>query len=207
MQSPDWKFFNVLFDTLNEKQLQYECKGGKTVFEILTSLLKLGLTKPQRSYAPDTKDQDKVREMTQVKSYIMSYLVPKAVNSSLSFLTPQLTLIYIDLLDQAMEIEGHLRDYGTQKKTHFTAIQSMHQQLLDCKGIIFDKNYIDRYDKFFMNFLQTVRIKVESHKRDGYRILKQYMTEYYKQLFAPLTDVKDKEALLHLTVFMSDITS
>jgi hypothetical protein len=75
--------------------------------------LKLGLTKPQRSYAPDTKDQDKVREMTQVKSYIMSYLVPKAVNSSLSFLTPQLTLIYIDLLDQAMEIEGHLRDYGT----------------------------------------------------------------------------------------------
>jgi hypothetical protein len=83
----------------------------------------------------------------------------------------------------------------------------MHQQLLDCKGIIFDKNYIDRYDKFFMNFLQTVRIKVESHKRDGYRILKQYMTEYYKQLFAPLTDVKDKEALLHLTVFMSDITS
>lgn len=88
----------------------------------MTSLLKLGLTKEHRTYAPDTKDQDKIKEMTQAKSYIMTYLVPKAVNSSLTFLTPQLTLIYFDLLDQAMEIEGHLKDYGTLKKNHFTAI-------------------------------------------------------------------------------------
>lgn len=64
MQSTDWKLLNVLFDLLNDKQLQYECKGGKTVFEILTSLLKLGLTKENRKYAPNTKDQDMVREMT-----------------------------------------------------------------------------------------------------------------------------------------------
>jgi hypothetical protein len=122
MQSPDWKLLNVLLDLLNEKQLQYKCKGGKRVFEILTALLKLGLTKEQRNYSEDTKDQDKVKEMTQVKSYIISYLVPKAINSSLTFLTPEMSLIYMDLLDQAMEIEGHLRDYGTLKKTHFTAI-------------------------------------------------------------------------------------
>lgn len=129
------------------------------------------------------------------------------MNSSLTFLTPQLSLIYIDLLDQAMEIEGHLRDYGTLKKTHFTTIQSMHLQLLECKGIIFHRDYIDRYDAFFINFLQTVRIKVESHKRDGYRILKLYMMEYYKQMLAPLTDIKEKEALLLQTVFMSELTS
>jgi hypothetical protein len=53
--------------------------------------------------------------MTQVTAYIMSYLVPKAINNSLPFLTPQLSLIYMDLLEQAMEIEGHLRDYGSIK--------------------------------------------------------------------------------------------
>lgn len=73
-----------------------------------------------------------------------------------------------------------MRDYGLLKKAHFTAIQSMHQQLLDAKGILFKVDYIDKYDAFFMNFLQTVRIKGEIHKRDGYRIIKQYLTEYYR---------------------------
>jgi hypothetical protein len=82
----------------------------------------------------------------------------------------------------------------------------MHQQLLDCHGIKFHRDYLDRYDHFFMNFLQTVRLKVESHKRDGYRILKQYLTEFYKQLLAPLTDVKEKEAVLRCTVFMAEVT-
>jgi hypothetical protein len=64
MQSPDWKLLNVLFDVLNEKQLQYECAGGKKVFDILTSLLKLGLTKEQKFYSDEVKDQDKAKEMT-----------------------------------------------------------------------------------------------------------------------------------------------
>jgi hypothetical protein len=57
-------------------------------------------------------------------------------------------------------------------------------------------DYIDKYDSFFMNFLQTVRIKGEIHKRDGYRIIKQYLMEYYKQIFAPMTDITMKEAIL-----------
>lgn len=80
-----------------------------------------------KEYDRDVKDTDIPKGMTQVKNYIMTYLVPTMINKSLTFLTPQLSLVYLDLLDQAMEIEGHLRDYGTPKKTHFTAIQSMHQ--------------------------------------------------------------------------------
>lgn len=105
-----------------------------------------------------------------------------------------------------MEIEGHLRDYGSHKKRHFTAIQSMHHQILDCKGIIFHSDYLDRYDDFFISFLQTVRIKDENHKRDGYRIIKQYATEFYKQIFAPLTDIRIKEVLLNQTKFLSEVT-
>ena len=56
MQSPDWKLFNVFCEKLNEKQLQYECKGGRTIFSIITSLLKLGMTKEHKVYHPDTKD-------------------------------------------------------------------------------------------------------------------------------------------------------
>lgn len=126
------------------------------------------MTKEHKVYEADMKDQDIPKGMTQVKNYIMTYLVPTMINKSLTFLTPQLSLVYMDLLDQAMEIEAHLRDYGTHKKKHFTAIQSMHQQILDCKGILFHADYLSTYDDFFISFLQTVRIKDEIHKRDGY---------------------------------------
>lgn len=44
MQSSTWKYFNVLFERLNAKQLQYKCKNGKTVFENMCNVMKLGLT-------------------------------------------------------------------------------------------------------------------------------------------------------------------
>lgn len=65
---------------------------------------------------------------------------------------------------------------------------------------------MSRYDDFFISFLQTVRIKDETHKRDGYQIIKQYVTEFYKQIFAPLDDVKTKEAMLNSTKFLAEIT-
>lgn len=46
MQSPDWKLLNVLIELMNKEQLQYECKNDKTVFDMIASLLRLGLTKP-----------------------------------------------------------------------------------------------------------------------------------------------------------------
>ena len=51
-----------------------------------------------------------------------------------------------------------------------------------------------------------MRIKEESHKRDGYQIIKQYATEFYKQIFAPLTDIRVKEVLLNQTKFLAEIT-
>jgi hypothetical protein len=45
----------------------------------------------------------------------MNYLLPAAINKSLPFLDAELSLIYLQLILRAMEIEGHLRDYSEEK--------------------------------------------------------------------------------------------
>ena len=96
MQSSTWKYFNVLFERLNAKQLQYKCKNGKTVFENMCNVIKLGLTNTRKAIA-----DNEVKANTQVKSYIISYLLPKAINKSLEFVTPELTVIYLELINRA----------------------------------------------------------------------------------------------------------
>lgn len=46
MQTTDWKLLNVLIELVDEKQLQYKCKNGDTVFEVFAQLLQLALWKP-----------------------------------------------------------------------------------------------------------------------------------------------------------------
>lgn len=145
--------------------------------------------------------------MTQVKSYIISYLVPKAINSSLCFLTPDLSLTYLGLLEQTMTIEEHLKEYNPIRIAHYDIIQSMHNQLLECKGIKLDTKYIANYETIFKNFLKTIKVKKEMHKVNGYKILKQYMLQYYTQLLQPQTDYKDQEQILLQGTFMGEITS
>ena len=82
---------NVLFEMLNEEQFQYKCVNGKSVFANIALLLRLGLMK-----ARESKEDEKA--MTMVKSYIISYLFPKAVNASLGFLSSELTLMYLDII-------------------------------------------------------------------------------------------------------------
>ena len=64
MQSPDWKFFNALFEIINEDQLQYKCKNGKTIFENFAKIITLALTNSEK-VEKDQKDKPKL--MTQVK--------------------------------------------------------------------------------------------------------------------------------------------
>jgi hypothetical protein len=173
MQSADWKLLNVLFELLSVEQLQYRCDNNKTVFDVIANLLQLGLTKPYSREASEEKG------MTQVKAYIMSYLVPKLINNSLSFTTADLTLTYMGLLEQAMIIEEHLKEYNTMRQSHYEVIQSMHQQLLDCKAVKFDARHIPCYERVFGSLIRTIKVKKEMHKVVGFRILKQYMTEYY----------------------------
>lgn len=83
---------------------------------MIASLLRLGLTKPHST------EKSEEKAITQVKSYIISYLVPKAINSSLCFLTPDLTITYLGLLEQSMTIEEHLKDYNTARMAHYEVI-------------------------------------------------------------------------------------
>jgi len=146
---------------------------------VIASLLKLGLTKPYSTEKTEEKG------MTQVKLYIISYLIPKLINSSLSFATADLSLTYLGLLEQSMTIEEHLKEYNPIRANHYAVIQSMHLQLLECKGIKYDTKHIESYDNVFRKFLKTLRIKKEMHKVNGYKILKQYMLEFYAQLLQP----------------------
>lgn len=67
----------------------------------------------------------------------------------------------------------------------------MHEQLLECKGVQLDTKHIASYERIFRNFLKTIKIKKEMHKVNGYKILKQYMLQYYAQLLQPQTDYKN----------------
>lgn len=60
--------------------------------------------------------------MTQVKAYIISYLVPLMINRSLSFSNADLTITYLSLLEQAMTIEDHLKEYKETRQNHYAVI-------------------------------------------------------------------------------------
>lgn len=68
----------------------------------------------------------------------------------------------------------------------------MHQQLLDCKGVVFDAELLPRYQKVFSNFLRTfATIRSEKLKQNGLLILRMYVIEYHRQLISPLSDAKE----------------
>jgi hypothetical protein len=60
---------------LTDQQFLFVCSNGRTVFQNITSVFQLCLMKPKREYSDDTKDEKKVKEMTQVKKYIVSSLI------------------------------------------------------------------------------------------------------------------------------------
>jgi hypothetical protein len=56
----------------------------------------------------------------------MTHTLPKIINKTLKCVSPEYTVIYLDLFVQAYKIEGHMRDYMQSKKTHNSAIQKLH---------------------------------------------------------------------------------
>ena len=64
------------------------------------------------------------------------------------------------------------------------------------------------YEEFIKTFIQTFdNVKSEALKRDGFKILRYYMTAFYLEVLAPLDDPKVKEEVLFNTLFMSEITT
>ena len=136
--------------------------------------MKIGLTNTR------TASSDKeIKANTQVKMYIITYLLPKAINKSLEFVTPELTVLYLEMINRAQEIEEHLKNYDELKFKHMEQIQQMHQQLIQCKGVKFSKEYIEKYDLLFKNFIGTFKsIRKESLRLTGMQIFKRYMDLY-----------------------------
>ena len=149
MQSPDWKMLNVLIENLDSTQLQYKCENGKSIFANISLLLRLALTNSRDM--TDSKDKG----MTKVKSYIIGYLFPLTVTKSLTFLTPELTVMYLEVMSQAQAIEGHFKDFQINKQSHNLMVQKLHQNLIDCKGVSFSAEFVEQYDLHFENLLGT----------------------------------------------------
>jgi len=67
--------------------------------------------------------------------------------------------------------------------------------------------HIGKYEKYFSNFIKTfTSIKREDLKRDGFRILRYYMTCFYLEIIAPLIDINKREDILLNVGFMTKIT-
>ena len=207
MQSPDWKLLNVLLELVNDRQLQYKCKNGDSIFEVFANVVQLALWKPYTgpTYKDDGKDDEPA--MTQVRSYIIGSLLPYMINKSLPFLSAELTARYIELFDQAMDIEWHLRDSHSDKEAHMAKIQRMHQELLECKGVQFEAKLMPKYQSMFSSFLGTFSaLRCEKLKQNGFFILRMYMVEYHKQLVAPLATPEQQEAVILGAQFLAQVT-
>ena len=60
--------------------------------------------------------------MTAVKKYIINFMFPRVVNASLSFLKPELSLMYLEIISQAQLIESHHKSYQNVKMDHMDQI-------------------------------------------------------------------------------------
>jgi len=68
-------------------------------------------------------------------------------------------------------------------------------------------DHIEKYEKFLSYFLKTfAKIKNEDLKRDGFKILRYYLTCFYLEIIAPVDDVKKKEDILLNMEVMAKIT-
>ena len=67
--------------------------------------------------------------------------------------------------------------------------------------------HIGEYERFFTSFLKTfANVKNEDLKRDGFKILRYYMTCFYLEIIAPLEKPSQKEDILLNLEVMSKIT-
>ena len=67
---------------------------------------------------------------------------------------------------------------------------------------------MNEYEHHFNKLIDTFeQIKREEHRKDGFKICRLYLEEFYKQLIAPNTDYKDSEKILQDSKFMSRLTS
>ena len=114
MQSHTWKMLNVLLEQLTPAQLQV-CIGDDnefTIFEDIAEILKLALWRPYDGPLYLKPDKELVNSaMTQVRSYIMTNVLPYLVNKSMVFLTPKYSLIYLQLVDRVRAIDDHLKNF------------------------------------------------------------------------------------------------
>ena len=100
-------------------------------------------------------------------------ILPKAINKSLEFVTPELTVIYLELINRAQEIEEHLKNFNELKVAHMDQIQQMHAQLIRCKGVKFSKDHLAKYDQLFKAFIGTFKdIRRETLRQAGMNICK-----------------------------------
>ena len=169
--------------------------------------MQLALWRPYTgpTYKDDGKDEQSA--MTQVKSYIVGSLLPYMINKSLPFLSAELTVRYIELFDQAMDIESHLRDSHEEKVVHMGRIQRMHQELLECKGVQFDAKLMAKYQLIFSRFLGTfAELRCEKLKQNGFLILRMYMIEYHKQLVSQLATPEEQETVILGSQFLAPVT-
>lgn len=138
MQSPKWRLLNVLIHTLNSEQFTYKCANGRTILDHISMLLRLALT-PSREAEPDKS------RMSAVRTYINNFLFKVFFNRTVEHLSPELTLCYLDIIDQIQLVDFHFEFYKQSKMNHLLMVQQMHIDLVSCKGIKFSKQYLKEY--------------------------------------------------------------
>ena len=104
---------NTLFDVMTAAQLERKVGEDYTILEDIITILKLALWRPYDGPLYLKEDKMLVKSaMTQVRTYIMTTLVPSLVNKTMPNLTPKTSLLYLELVEQIRLVDAHLKNYS-----------------------------------------------------------------------------------------------
>lgn len=117
MQTPNWKLLNVLFELMSSDQLGE--LDGTSIFDDICVILKMALMRPYDGPIYLKDDKTLKSAMTNVREYIVNYFIPQLVNKSLEVeMTPKRSLSFLELINQASQIENHFKSWKNVRINH-----------------------------------------------------------------------------------------
>ena len=92
MQTPSWKHLNAIYELLDEKDFQLKLQNNETIIQSILHILHLALFVPYQGPTYTLDEKSLTKNTSQVKSYIISNLLPGIINKTLSSISGEVSL-------------------------------------------------------------------------------------------------------------------
>ncbi|CDW81095.1 UNKNOWN [Stylonychia lemnae] len=163
-----WRMFYAVFEFLEDKHFQYYLDSDAKITiqdrvgQIISAILKNG----------DSQNYN-------VKYLALTQLLPMFVNKSIKIVNPNLSLVYLNILQQAALTEWKNPD---QKLKNLVLIQKQHHDLLDLEGVKLNAEVLEKFDEFMLSFEIFHKLKKDSIRVETLKIIRRYLDLFITQI-------------------------